>query len=192
MYNTEFNVKYHDIEQELVLKLKNKTADKHLNENLNENLDENLNENLEEDSDEEYEYDTQDILDICDKLYRDELLSVFYAENMFDDKIEKGMEYIYNTLMINPDLTSIINDMKNILYLDELTTHLNIRGENKNNLDENIRNIVLYTLFSQNVFYITHKCICQQLCVGVVDNDLLVELRKHTVNILTNRDIKIN
>jgi len=184
MYNTEFNVKYHDIEQELVLKLKNKTSDKHLDENLNEIFDEA--------SDEEYEYDTQDILDICDKLYRDELLSVFYAENMFDDKIEKGMEYIYNTLMINPDLTSIINDMKNILYLDELTTHLNIKGENKNNLDENIRNIVLYTLFSQNVFYITHKCICQQLCVGVVDNDLLVELRKHTVTVLTNRDIKNN
>lgn len=180
MYNTEFNVKYHDIENELVLKLKNKTVDKKLDANLGEN------------SDEEYEYDNQDVLDICDKLYRDELLSVFYAENMLDDKIEKCMEYIYHKLMLNQHLTSIINDMKNILYLDELTQNLTITEENKNNLDENIRNIVLYTLFSQNVFYITHKCICQQLCGGIIDNDLLVELRKHTVNVLTNRDIKIN
>ena len=180
MYNTEFNVKYHDIENELVLKLKNKKVDKKLDANLGEN------------SDEEYEYDNQDVLDICDKLYRDELLSVFYAENMLDDKIEKCMEYIYHKLMLNQHLTSIINDMKNILYLDELTQNLTITEENKNNLDENIRNIVLYTLFSQNVFYITHKCICQQLCGGIIDNDLLVELRKHTVNVLTNRDIKIN
>jgi hypothetical protein len=184
MYNAEFNVKYHDIENELVLKLKNKTVGENLSENLDKNLDEN--------SDEEYEYDNQDVLDICDKLYRDELLSVFYAENMLDDKIEKCMEYIYHKLMLNPDLMSIINDMKNILYLDELTQNLTITEENKNNLDENIRNIVLYTLFSQNVFYITHKCICQQLCGGIIDNELLVELRKHTVNVLTNKDIKIN
>ena len=65
-YNTQFKVKYNDIEQELIHKLKNKTPEEY-----------------EENSDEEHEYSTQDVLDICNKLYRDELLSVFEAEDVF-------------------------------------------------------------------------------------------------------------
>ena len=40
------------------------------------------------------EYNKEDILLICDKLYRDELISVFNASNLLDDKIDNGMKYV--------------------------------------------------------------------------------------------------
>ena len=55
MYNTKFKVKYFEIEEELLHRLKNKIPKEH-----------------EDNEDDEYEYSNQDILDICNKLYRDE------------------------------------------------------------------------------------------------------------------------
>jgi len=39
---------------------------------------------------------------------------------------------------------------------------------------------ILLTLFSENVFYITHKCICQQITTGHIDAELLEELNQNT------------
>ena len=77
MYKTDFKVKYHDIEQELIEKNKSTC-----------------------------EYDNQDILDICEKLYRDEFISVFDAENIYDDKIDIGMKYVYNKLILNKEFNN--------------------------------------------------------------------------------------
>ena len=165
MYNTDFIVKYHDIEKELILKLKTKTPEEY---QLN--------------SDEEYEYNNQDILDICNKLYRDELCSVFYAENIIDDKIDKGMKDVFEKILINSHVKAIIYEMKELLYLNESS---NSQKEQTNTLKDNADLIVLLSLFSPNIFYITHKCICQQLTLGSIDNNLLVELKKHTINVLT-------
>ena len=88
MYNTVFKVKYYDIEKELIDKLNVKNPD------------------------EEYEYSNQDVLDICNKLYRDELLSVFGAEDLSDDKLDKGMSYVYEIMMINDRFKSIINEIE--------------------------------------------------------------------------------
>ena len=165
MYNTDFIVKYHDIEKELILKLKTKTQEEY-----------------QENSDEEYEYNNQDILDICNKLYRDELCSVFYAETIIDDKIDKGMKYIFDKLIVNSDFKNIIDEMKELLYLNESS---NSENEQTNNLKDNADFVVLLSLFSPNIFYITHKCICQQLTLESIDNNLLLELKKHTIDVLT-------
>jgi hypothetical protein len=45
---------------------------------------------------------------------------------------------------------------------------------------ESLRQLILISLFSQHLFHITHKCICQQIELGMVDNDLLVELKTHS------------
>jgi len=155
MYNTVFKVKYYDIEKELIDKLNVK--------------------NPETNSDEEYDYSNQDVLDICNKLYRDELLSVFGAEDLSDDKLDKGMSYVYEIMMINVRFKEIINEMETTL----------INGFIKNDdiipdKQESLRQLILISLFSQHLFHIMHKCICQQIELGMVDNDLLVELKTHS------------
>ena len=171
MYNTKFIVKYHDIQEELVLKLKNKTEEEYL-----------------ENSDDEYEYSNKDIIDICDKLYRDELCSVFYAENIIDDKIDKGIQETLQIMLLNNDFKIIIEDIKKVIYSIETP---NRKGDIKDDLEEKFQENVTFfafmILFSQNVFYITHKCICQQLDTGIIDNNLLKELKKHSIDTLHNK-----
>ena len=108
MYNIDFKVKYQDIQEELVLKLKKK-PEKEYDPKVNENPDDEY----------EYEYSNQDVLDVCDKLYRDELCSVFYAENILDDKIDQGMTYVLEKMLVNSDFKNIIDKMRELLYLNE-------------------------------------------------------------------------
>ena len=169
MYNTYFKVKYHDIEQELILKLTNKTEDEP--------------EVKTEDESDVNEYSSQDISDVCYKLYIDELCSVFYAENIIDNKIDQGMKTVFAKMIINSDFKSIIDQTKALLSFNESPI---LTEDQKTNLNDNSEFIIILTLFSRSVFYITHKCICQQLAIGLIDNELLDELKKHTIRVLTN------
>jgi hypothetical protein len=168
MYNTKFIVKYHDIQEELDIILKKDNEVDH------------------------YQYSSQDILDICNKLYRDELCSVFYAEDIIDDKIDKGMKYVFDLMLVNPDFKAIIDKKKELLLLKEtknleleldtvdldvinLESGLDVIDLETVNLDV-INLEILLTLFSENIFYITHKCICQQITTGRIDTELLSKL----------------
>jgi hypothetical protein len=164
-YNTQFTVKYNDIEKELIHKLKNKTPEEY-----------------EENSDEEHEYSSEDVLDICNKLYRDELLSVFGADDFIDDKIDLGMKYVFEKMSINTEFHKIIEEMTQIC----INTFLKNEEIDEQKLLD-IKQLITITLFSQDIFYITHNCICQQIEVGTIDNDLLVQLRKHSVDLFKNQ-----
>ena len=165
MYDTKFIVRYHDIQEELDLILKK------------------------EEEEEKYDqYSSQDILDICNKLYRDELCSVFYAEDIMDDKIDKGMKTVFDIMLVNPDFKAIIDKMKELLLLREsknveLELELESESDTINLESVNLDTInleILLTLFSENIFYITHKCICQQITTGHIDTDLLENLNQNT------------
>jgi hypothetical protein len=168
MYDTKFIVRYHDIKEELDLILKKDNEVDH------------------------YQYSSQDILDICNKLYRDELCSVFYAEDIMDDKIDKGMRTVFDIMLVNPDFKAIIDKMKELLLLREsknVELELNTVTLGSVNLDTvNLESVnlatinleILLTLFSENIFYITHKCICQQITTGHIDTDLLENLNQNT------------
>lgn len=155
IYNTDFQVKYHDIKEELI---KNKQSE--------ENLDP------------ECEYSNTDILLICDKLYRDELVSVFYADDIIDDKIDIGMRYISEKMMENNDFKCLANEIKQSYFMDAdaLSEAEQLYFTQNSNL------MLILTLFKEEFFYILHKCICQQLTLGTIDNELLDELKKHTVD----------
>ena len=164
MYNTKFQVKYYNIEKELLSKI-----------NVVEEY--------------QYQYSPQDVLDICNKLYRDELLSVFELEYFEDDKMNEMIKNVYNTLMINIEFKKIIDEMLQFCFKDFVLDKiedipLNLKKENEESIK---KQIILTTLFSQHLFYITHKCICQQLELGTIDNDLLVELKTHSIDIFTNQ-----
>ena len=161
MYDTKFIVRYHNIQEELVLILKKEEEE--------ENYD---------------QYSSQDILDICNKLYRDELCSVFYAEDIMDDKIDKGMRTVFDIMLVNPDFKAIIDKIKELLLLRESkNVELELESDTVNLESVNLATInleILLTLFSENIFYITHKCICQQITTGHIDTDLLEILNQNT------------
>ena len=164
MYNTKFQVKYYNIEKELLSKI-----------NVVEEY--------------QYQYSPQDVFDICNKLYRDELLSVFELEYFEDDKMNEMIKNVYNALMINIEFKKIIDEMLQFcfkdFFLDKMEDiPLNLKKEKEESIKTQI---ILTTLFSQHLFYITHKCICQQLELGTIDNDLLVELKTHSIDIFTNQ-----
>ena len=177
-YDTRFKVKYNDIEQELLFKMKNEKEDKNEEEDKNEKEDKNeeddKNEKEDKNEEEDYVYSTEDVLDICAKLYRDEFLTVFGADDVMSDKIDNGLKYVYNNMIVNEQFKKILDEMSEIFYND---------GHNK----ESVYQLVLLSLFSQNVFYITHKCICQQMNTRTIDNDLLVELRNKSILLIKNQ-----
>ena len=162
-YNTQFKVKYKEIEEELLHKLKNKTEKEY---NLK----------VEENSDEEYEYKKEDVIDICHKLYIDEFLSVFEADNILDDKIELGLKYVFEKMCLNVEFNNIIEEMTQIILKTFLLNSVN----NEKQFAE-IKQLITLILFSQNIFYITHKCVCQQFETGTINDDLLVQLESHSL-----------
>ena len=169
MYNTQFKVKYNDIEQELMNKLKNKTSEEYK-------------ENTDDPEVNEHEYSSQDVLDICNKLYRDELLSVFGAKDLMDDKIDKGINYVYDIIITNEKFKKLICDMEKI-YIDEFYKNEELNFEKQ----DCVKQLVLISLFSQYLFHITHKCICQQIELGRIDDTLLDEFRHLSVDLLKNQ-----
>lgn len=158
MYNTNFKVKYYDIEQELIQK--------------------NNAVNTEAGADHFNVYSLEDIHIVCDKLYKDEVASVFYAEDILDDKIDEGIKYVIKKMSENADFNTITENLK-----VQINTYEQCLHEETN---ENIDLIVYLTLFSKENFHLTHKCICQQLNNGLIDLHLLEQLSKNVM--LKNTD----
>lgn len=163
MYNTNFIVKYNDIEKELLHKLETKTEA--------------------DDKKEIYDgyqyYTSEDVLDICYKLYIDELVSVFDAEDIIDDKIDIGMKYIMEIMCENMVFNELMNELVNI------TIKLFLKDEeiNEEKMSE-MKHLMVLLFFSQNVFYIMHKCICQQLTMDNIEEDLLLQLKEQMTAVL--------
>ena len=159
MYNTKFKVKYNDIEKELLSQ-----------------------ENLVKDK--EYNYPPQDIFDICNKLYRDELLSVFGLEYFDDDTFNATIAIVYDKMMLNVEFKQIIDDILQFCFTDFfVNTNIPL---NEDKEDDIKKQIILTTLFSQHLFYITHKCICEQIEFGTINKCLLIELKTHSIDVFKN------
>ena len=163
MYNTQFNVKYNDIETELIEKLNNT---------------------------ETTEYNLEDVSDICSKLYRDELMTVFDVHYILDDRIDKGMKNIYEIMMANSNFKQLAYDLEDnyfqefIQHQDKVTVAAAAAAAEEDQEEEEVRQLLLMILFSQNIFYITHKCICQQIELNTINVDLLVRLKEKCIETL--------
>lgn len=206
MYNTKYKVKYYQIERDLIDKLRSRhlekkeaeqreaqqknndislvadnnsiSVDNNLEPNNNSSYIDDIDDNLDDD---DYEYTANDVLTICHKLYKDELLSVFDVEDLNDDRIDGKMRYVYSVMMQNPKFKDIIYEMT------ELSINLFNDSENlSDEKHETLRHIILITLFSQHIFYIMHQCICQQIETGNIDDELLDNLKSHSLDALKN------
>ena len=140
MYNVDFQVKYKDIENELLGKIAAFEA-KYKNEEGVHRW--------------KLGYTIADVQLICEKLYRDEILSVFY-DNLEDDKL-RSIEQI---MLKNTEFMAVTNTFHDNQY--------NVSAENGNGF---------FLLFSYDVFHVLHKCICDQIKTDKVSPNLLEELR---------------
>lgn len=168
MYNIQFAVKYNDIETELLDKLKNKHEIDVANIDANTNANTNTNTNYDEEVE---EYTSQDVIDICEKLYKDELLSVFNVDDIEDNRILLTIKDIFKIMQTNGDFHKSLNEIKSHLIHD---TSSNTSKDVSLNTDE----FIFFTMFSHQMFHITHKCICQMLSSGTIDDILLSQFKQ--------------
>jgi hypothetical protein len=132
-----------------------------------------------EEEEEEYKYNRKDITYICEKLYRDELLSVFDAESIDDPKMDEGIKAIFEALIKNEEFQTFLQEMNGLLS-DPSTAKTETELAN---LKRNTDYLIFITLFSQQTFYLTHKCLCEMLTLGHVTPEMMDQLKKRTLKI---------
>ena len=170
MYNTYFKVKYADIEHALLTKLKRQHPE--LYPSMNQDDDDDS-----ADSKNDYNYTVKDVTDICNKLYMDEFLQVFGAEDMDDDRLNTGIKYVYDVMMENEFIKNLLNEMTQICIDSQ-------RNKCSPEMFAVKRRVLLVTFFSQPIFHIMHKCVCQQIEMKAIDPKLLDELKRNSLDIL--------
>ena len=133
-----------------------------------------------EEEDLDIEYSMDDVHLICDKLYRDELLSVFEAESINDPNMDAGIKRVIERMIDNANFKQLLEDIKHEII--DVTKFTGTPTEIQN-LDRNSEYLIFITLFSQHVFYITHKCICQLFTVNEINPELIEQLKNKTISL---------
>jgi hypothetical protein len=234
MYKTDFYVKYHDIERELIMNLQRKAQEKQARETaaliaaateaiaqrekqmqallekrsikeepkkrgrkkkvieekakpieekakpIEEKAKPKEEKANEEEDEEDIEYTIDDVHTICNKLYHDELLSVFGVDTINDENMDKGIKQVIEKMIENDNFRQLLEEIKRALI--DITTLTNTSSD-LDNIRKNLEYVIFITLFSQHVFYVTHKCICQLYTVGQLSPELYVQLRDKTISI---------
>ena len=147
------------------------------------NNNNNNNNNNEDDDDDlsDYDYTREDIMYICEKLYRDELISVFDAESLEDPKMDAGIKMVFERLIKHDEFSK---------FLVELSPYVVDNSKAKTEQEffiykRNSDYLLFITMFSQQLFYLTHQCICKMLVEGHVGNELLNELKSKLITIFS-------
>jgi hypothetical protein len=133
-----------------------------------------------EEEDLDIEYTMEDVHLICEKLYRDELLSVFEAESINDPNMDAGIKRVIERMIDSANFKQLLEDIKHEII--DVTKFTGTPTEIQN-LERNSEYLIFITLFSQHVFYITHKCICQLFTVNEIDPELIEQLKNKTISL---------
>jgi hypothetical protein len=133
-------------------------------------------------SEEDYKYTREDIAYICDKLYRDELLSVFDADSLEDPKMDAGIKMVFEHLIKHDEF---------IQFLEELSPKVMDKSKVKTeqeqfNFKRNTDYLIFITMFSHQLFYLTHQCICKMLVNEHVGDELIGDLKGKLLQIFSH------
>lgn len=134
------------------------------------------------DDEEDYKYTREDIAYICDKLYRDELLSVFDADSLEDPKMDAGIKMVFEHLIKHDEF---------IQFLEELSPKVMDKSKVKTeqeqfNFKRNTDYLIFITMFSHQLFYLTHQCICKMLVNEHVGDELIGDLKGKLLQIFSH------
>ena len=135
-----------------------------------------------DEAEEDYKYTREDIAYICDKLYRDELLSVFDADSLEDPKMDAGIKMVFEHLIKHDEF---------IQFLEELSPKVMDKSKVKTeqeqfNFKRNTDYLIFITMFSHQLFYLTHQCICKMLVNEHVGDELIGELKGKLLQIFSH------
>ena len=133
-----------------------------------------------EDEEEDIEYTMDDVHLICEKLYRDELLSVFEVETINDGNMDVGIKKVIEKMIENPKTKKMLEDIKHDLVDFSSFTGTSTEMEN---IRRNADYIIFITLFSQHIFYITHICVCQLFTTNDIDDEVVNFLKERMINL---------
>ena len=133
-----------------------------------------------DEEDEDIEYTMEDVHLICEKLYRDELLSVFEVETINDGNMDAGIKKVIEKMVENPKTKKMLEDIKKDLV--DFTSFTGTPTEMEN-IRRNADYIIFITLFSQHIFYITHICVCQLFTINDIDDELVNLLKERMINL---------
>ena len=122
----------------------------------------------------------EDVHLICEKLYRDELLSVFEVETINDKNMDAGIKKVIEKMVENPKTKKMLEDIKENLV--DFTSFTGTPTEMEN-IRRNADYIIFITLFSQHIFYITHICVCQLFTINDIDDELVNLLKERMINL---------
>ena len=129
----------------------------------------------------DYKYTRQDIAYICDKLYRDELISSFDAESLDDPKMDAGIQMVFERLIKHDEFKQFLLELSPIaMDVSKAKTEQDFL-----NLKRNSDYLIFITMFSQQVFYLTHQCICKMIVDGHVGPELMGELKEKLMKIFS-------
>lgn len=112
-------------------------------------------------------YSIEDINDICSKLYFDEFISVFGVDNILDSKIDKTIHFIFNEMCNIPQFINIIKQIQDSTHLNSL----------ESSIDK--QKVIVSILFSESMFHLTHKCICELYEKNMISNVMLEQIRNN-------------
>jgi hypothetical protein len=134
-----------------------------------------------DDDDEDYNYTRKDIECICEKLYRDELISVFDAESLEDPKMDAGIKMVFQELLKHEQFSK---------FFVELSPYIvdNSKAKTEQEIFNYKRNsdyLLFIVMFSQQLFYLTHQCICKMLTDGQVEEELMNELKSKLITVFS-------
>lgn len=129
MYNINFIVKYKQIEEELLEKIKKG----------------------------DQVYSEEDVLDICQELYRHEILSVFNSDNIEDLKIHDISIQVWRKMKEYQPFLNIFEKYREKMIFP-------VYGNDV---------MFFIGIFNYNTFYILHQCICQYLTTDEIDLQLI-------------------
>ena len=145
------------------------------------NNNNNNNDDDDDDDDEDYNYTRKDIECICEKLYRDELISVFDAESLEDPKMDAGIKMVFQELLKHEQFSK---------FFVELSPYIvdNSKAKTEQEIFNYKRNsdyLLFIVMFSQQLFYLSHQCICKMLTDGQVEDELMNELKSKLITVFS-------
>jgi hypothetical protein len=128
-YNIEVDVKYKSIEDDLITKIMNFP-------------------------DVDLGYTKEDVLEICDELYKHEMLLVFNVKNISDKKVQHILSELWDKIQSCPEFVKVIKK-----YNEKLC---------QMNMEQ-----TFILLFNYSYFYNIHKCIVSMYNNLPMEKDLL-------------------
>lgn len=165
-YNTNIIIKYQQIEDELLTKIQNRPSNY-----IPEDKDEHI-------------YSKDDVINICKELYKNEIKLVFFKdETPFDlNLLDASLGQLYNIMIKD---TKFKTFFRNLLQ-NVLSNYMHINDSEQYLQNNNLHQDIFATLFSQQLFHITHLIICNKLTNSPTDDNLFKKLNLLSIDVIKN------